>query len=55
MWVVAIRQFGADEVDEIVGPFEREKEAHEWVICYNDDNAWYDVLNLIAPVTREEF
>jgi len=56
MFVVAIRLYGADEVGEIIGPFETTEKADAWIAANREptpDNqdpaAWYDVFSLTEP------
>jgi hypothetical protein len=62
-YVIAIREYGADEVSEIVGPFDNMEQAHSWLTSYSvevepdcEPEAWYDILELQSPInkTRKE-
>ena len=57
MFVIAIRDFGADEVGQVVGPFDTHQAAQDWVTrnksdtSENDDpDAWYDIHELVKSL-----
>lgn len=56
MCVVSIRLYGADEVSELVGPFDTLQAANAWIAKYGtgqrpDGNPteWYDIFELTPP------
>ncbi len=57
-FVVAIRDWGADDVSEVIGPFPTLADANAWVSDATDrvdethdqsGRRWYDVLSLNPP------